>query len=238
MTVPYTVKPGDYLSLIAKRHNLKSWKDIYYHPDNAAFRAKRPNPDLIHPGDVVYVPGDAGPAQPAPPGKPGSAEAWLVSKNTIEVRRIEVAGGMWGQIFDKDFLKKLRRPGINIWDVLVYGVGGALTPKRGVWEAVFGMFSIEGGAAYDMGKVMSKSTQVFPASHVMKTADIVEEIRIFKNYLKLTRHYRYQYGPGISSDRVSVTRKTTLIDMAPNVPSQILHSTRSVKQPASYVDPR
>jgi hypothetical protein len=35
------------------------------HPDNAAFRIKRPNPNLIFPGDVVMIPG-AGP--PGPPG--------------------------------------------------------------------------------------------------------------------------------------------------------------------------
>jgi hypothetical protein len=33
-----------------------TWQEVYHHSDNAAFRRKRPNPDLIHPGDVVMIP--------------------------------------------------------------------------------------------------------------------------------------------------------------------------------------
>ena len=29
---------------------------LYDHSDNAAFRTKRPNPDLIYPGDVIKIP--------------------------------------------------------------------------------------------------------------------------------------------------------------------------------------
>jgi hypothetical protein len=33
-----------------------TWQDLYNHPFNAAFRLKRPNPNLIYPGDVVMIP--------------------------------------------------------------------------------------------------------------------------------------------------------------------------------------
>jgi hypothetical protein len=62
MATPYTVKSGDTLSAIASRHGMR-WQDLYNHPDNAAFRAKRPNPNLIYPGDVIMIPGGA-PATP------------------------------------------------------------------------------------------------------------------------------------------------------------------------------
>lgn len=62
MATPYTVKAGDTLSAIASRHGMR-WQDIYNHPDNAAFRAKRPNPNVIYPGDVIMIPGGA-PATP------------------------------------------------------------------------------------------------------------------------------------------------------------------------------
>jgi LysM domain len=75
MSFPYTVKSGDNLSLIAKKHRLKSWRDIYDHADNRAFRAKRPDPNWIHPGDVVMIPG-AGPPRVNPPG--GGAAALSV----------------------------------------------------------------------------------------------------------------------------------------------------------------
>lgn len=65
MPTPYTVKPGDTLSAIASKHGMK-WQDIYNHPSNADFRRKRPNPNLIHPGDVIMIPdGATGPVAPA-----------------------------------------------------------------------------------------------------------------------------------------------------------------------------
>jgi hypothetical protein len=70
MSFPYTIVYGDTLTLIAKRHGLSSWKDIYYLPENAPFRAKRPNPDKIFPGDVVMIPGTDPNAPPPVPPKP------------------------------------------------------------------------------------------------------------------------------------------------------------------------
>jgi hypothetical protein len=76
MPKPYTVVRGDSLSRIARTHRVPSWRDIYYAPENAGFRRKRPNPDLIHPGDVVIIPSPWGDeATPSdrdpPPPHPG-----------------------------------------------------------------------------------------------------------------------------------------------------------------------
>jgi hypothetical protein len=54
--VIYTVVKGDNLTFIARKFGVRSWQDFYFHTDNTAFRAKRPNPDLIYPGDVVKIP--------------------------------------------------------------------------------------------------------------------------------------------------------------------------------------
>ena len=51
MGTEYIVKKGDYLVKIAHEHGFDDWRTIYNHPDNVAFRARRPNPNLIHPGD-------------------------------------------------------------------------------------------------------------------------------------------------------------------------------------------
>lgn len=51
----YIVKKGDCLSSIAYEHGL-SWEKIYNHPENEAFRRKRPDPSIIHPGDSLFVP--------------------------------------------------------------------------------------------------------------------------------------------------------------------------------------
>ena len=71
MAVLPTVKSGDYLGLIAERHGLTSWRDIYYCPDDAAFRLKRPDPDKIFPESRL---GYAGPnAMPLPASRKARA---------------------------------------------------------------------------------------------------------------------------------------------------------------------
>ena len=56
MAIQYIVKSGDTLTSIAKQHGLNSWRDIYDFPANVDFRRKRPNPDLIYPGDALLIP--------------------------------------------------------------------------------------------------------------------------------------------------------------------------------------
>jgi len=69
VSLPYTVKKGDTLSAIAQRNGFKTWQEIYFHKDNEGFRRKRPNPNLIFPGDVIMLP-DRGPPPPVPPPVP------------------------------------------------------------------------------------------------------------------------------------------------------------------------
>jgi N-acetylmuramoyl-L-alanine amidase len=52
----YTVRPGDYLSKIAHAHGFSNWQCIYDHPQNQSFRDRRPNPNIIFPGDTLFVP--------------------------------------------------------------------------------------------------------------------------------------------------------------------------------------
>lgn len=52
----HTVVQGECLSSIAKRYGFADWKVIYDHPSNAEFKKKRPNPNLIYPGDRISIP--------------------------------------------------------------------------------------------------------------------------------------------------------------------------------------
>jgi len=52
----HTVQQGECLSSLAAEHNLASWRSIYDRPENASFRSKRPNPNLIYPGDQIFIP--------------------------------------------------------------------------------------------------------------------------------------------------------------------------------------
>jgi hypothetical protein len=52
----YTVAAGDWVSKIAGRYGFSDWKLVWYDERNADLRVKRPDPNLIYPGDPIYVP--------------------------------------------------------------------------------------------------------------------------------------------------------------------------------------
>jgi len=56
MATTHTVQPGENLARIAKQYKVANWRDIYLSPDNAEFRKKRPNPNILMAGDVLTIP--------------------------------------------------------------------------------------------------------------------------------------------------------------------------------------
>lgn len=65
----YTVKSGDCLYSIARSQGIHDWRTIYDHPNNSGFKAKRPNPNVIYPGDVLFLPEPVPKTLSAPTGK-------------------------------------------------------------------------------------------------------------------------------------------------------------------------
>ena len=51
----YNVRQGDCISSIADELGLK-WEAVWNHGNNASLRAKRKDPNVLYPGDEVYVP--------------------------------------------------------------------------------------------------------------------------------------------------------------------------------------
>lgn len=52
----YVVKDGDCLASIAKDAGFADWHTIYDDPQNADFRKLRPDPNIITPGDQLFIP--------------------------------------------------------------------------------------------------------------------------------------------------------------------------------------
>lgn len=57
----YEVVQGDCLSSIAQRNGLRSWKLIWDDPNNKDFKAARKDPNVLYPGDQLFIP-DAKPS--------------------------------------------------------------------------------------------------------------------------------------------------------------------------------
>ena len=56
MSVSHVVAQGEFLSLIAARFGFRDHRVIWDHPDNAALKKLRKNPNVLFPGDVVAIP--------------------------------------------------------------------------------------------------------------------------------------------------------------------------------------
>ncbi|MCI0406335.1 MAG: peptidoglycan-binding protein [candidate division Zixibacteria bacterium] len=56
MPTVHKVKQGECLASIAKKYGFSDWKKIYDHPENKDFKQKRPNSNIILPGDKLFIP--------------------------------------------------------------------------------------------------------------------------------------------------------------------------------------
>lgn len=52
----HTVEQGEYLGLLAKKFGFASFKTIWDHDNNARLRARRSDPNVLLPGDQVFIP--------------------------------------------------------------------------------------------------------------------------------------------------------------------------------------
>ena len=52
----YVIKQGDYLSLLAQRNGFADYHTIWDAPENAALKSQRVNPNILYPGDKLYIP--------------------------------------------------------------------------------------------------------------------------------------------------------------------------------------
>jgi peptidoglycan hydrolase-like protein with peptidoglycan-binding domain len=55
----HTVKQGEYMAFIAAQYGFTNWQTIWNLPQNANLKSQRQNPNVLFPGDQVYVPDPA-----------------------------------------------------------------------------------------------------------------------------------------------------------------------------------
>lgn len=56
MAEKHTVKEGECLATIAKKYGFKRWQTIYEAAENEELCKKRPNPNVLYPGDEIFIP--------------------------------------------------------------------------------------------------------------------------------------------------------------------------------------
>src|SRR4051812_28766459 len=79
--VPVVVQQGDHLGKLAFRHGADA-ETVWKHDKNKELAARRKNPDMLCPGDVLYLP-----TEPAPPLHlaPGAANRYRARIPTVPV---------------------------------------------------------------------------------------------------------------------------------------------------------
>ena len=56
MPAQHTVEQGEHLAKIAAKYGFRDYQTIWQHPNNASLRKKRPNPNVLCPGDRLFIP--------------------------------------------------------------------------------------------------------------------------------------------------------------------------------------
>ncbi len=52
----YTVRQGDHLCRIAKAFGFSDYRTLWNHPNNADLKQARQNPNVLFPGDILFIP--------------------------------------------------------------------------------------------------------------------------------------------------------------------------------------
>jgi hypothetical protein len=81
----YSVKQGDHLSKIAKDNGFTDYTVIWDHPNNADLKKERQNPNVLYPGDQVFIP-DMEQKQEA--GTTDKRHTFTVDKKTLKLRLV------------------------------------------------------------------------------------------------------------------------------------------------------
>jgi hypothetical protein len=79
----YAAKQGDHISSIAKQFGFRDFLTIWNHPNNSALKKLRKNPNVLFPGDSVFVPDPL----PKSEGRPtGAVHKFQIPNKKLKLR--------------------------------------------------------------------------------------------------------------------------------------------------------
>jgi hypothetical protein len=56
MATKHIVKDGEYVSSIAAHYGFSNFRSVWNHPNNADLKERRKNPNILFPGDILFIP--------------------------------------------------------------------------------------------------------------------------------------------------------------------------------------
>lgn len=145
MPQTYKVAQGDDLTTIAKRFDFNDWRTIYLDASNAAFRALRPDPFILFPGDTINIPDKQPRNEEAATGKSHKFYVHGMTR-VLRLRLLDPFGEpfaeepyqffLGGQIVSSD--KRTDKDGIASEDVPIDARAGKLSIQGFSWELAIG----------------------------------------------------------------------------------------------------
>ena len=81
----YTVEQGDHLSKIAKDNGFTDYTVIWDHPNNADLKKQRQNPNVLFPGDQVFIPEME---EKQESGATDKKHTFTINKKTLKLRLV------------------------------------------------------------------------------------------------------------------------------------------------------
>ncbi len=81
----HIVEQGEHLSLIAKKYGFPDYKIVWDHPENAKLKEERKNPNVLFPGDEVFIPDKEEKEESASTDK---RHDYVVKKATLKLRLV------------------------------------------------------------------------------------------------------------------------------------------------------
>ena len=85
MSDVHSVEQGEHLSQIAKLYGFPDYKILWDHPQNADLKNLRKNPNILLPGDQVFIPDME---EKEEPGSTDKRHSFVVDKETLKLRLV------------------------------------------------------------------------------------------------------------------------------------------------------